>query len=141
MKNTVLLIPALFVLFVASSTQAQDYVIIVNEANPVESIAKSDLSKLFLKKVSKFDNGTKAVPVDQISDSSVREQFSSDVLSKTVSATKSYWSQQLFSGAGVPPEEKSSDAGVISFVKSNPGAIGYISAAADLAGVKVVSIQ
>jgi hypothetical protein len=41
----------------------------------------------------------------------------------------------------VPPPEKNSDEAVIAFVKSNPGAVGYVSSANGLpADVKVMGI-
>jgi len=52
-----------------------------------------------------------------------------------------YWQQQIFSGKDVPPSNKSSDDDVIAFVKSNPGAIGYVSGSAAVAGVKVVAVK
>jgi hypothetical protein len=47
----------------------------------------------------------------------------------------------VFSGRDTPPAIKASDASVLEFVRANPGAIGYVSPGADLAGVKVVSVQ
>jgi ABC-type phosphate transport system substrate-binding protein len=46
----------------------------------------------------------------------------------------------VFSGKDVPPPEKGTDADVVAFVKSNPGAIGYV-AAGSADGVKVVSLK
>jgi ABC-type phosphate transport system substrate-binding protein len=121
---------------------AQDsYKVIVNSSNSISSVNKTELANLFLKKVTKFSNGTTAQPVDQVESSAIREAFSNSVLKKSVAAVKSYWQQQLFSGAGVPPEEKKTDSDVIEFVKANDGAIGYVSAGASTGGVKVVSVQ
>ena len=58
-----------------------------------------------------------------------------------ISAIESYWRQQIYSGRGVPPPVKATDADVVAFVAANPGGIGYVSAAADTAGVKVVEIR
>ena len=45
----------------------------------------------------------------------------------------------MFSGKGKPPKELGSDADVINFVSSNPGAIGYIDAGSVNESVKVVA--
>ncbi len=140
MKKIALNIVALMFLF-AGTVYAQDYVVIVNSSNSETSISKSDLSKIFSKRMSSFSNGVDAKPVDQTTDSSVRASFSDDVLNRSVSAMKNFWSQQLFSGAGVPPEELASDAAVVSYVASNPGGIGYVSAGADVSSVKVLSVE
>ena len=136
------IIIVIIAIFSASILNAQDNVkIIVNPANTISSITVSELSNIFLKKVSKFDNGDKAVPVDQVADSPVRVSFSDQYLGKSVSAVKNYWNQQLFSGAGVPPEEKQNDAAVINFVKANAGAIGYVSSGASITEVKVLNVH
>ncbi len=117
------------------------YQVIVNSSNTVNSISKNDASKYFMKKTTKWPDGETVKPVDLKGNSSVRESFTSAVLGKSVSAIKSYWQQFVFSGKGTPPLEKGSDAEVISFVKNNPGAIGYVSSSADVSGVKVITIS
>jgi len=131
-----------FICFPVFSLNAQSTVkIIVNSSSPVSSVSKSDLLNIFLKKVSVFSNGGAAKPVDQVPSSAARATFSRIYLGKPVFAVKNYWDQQKFTGAGIPPEEKTNDAEVISFVKSTDGAIGYISAATDASGVKVIEVK
>lgn len=120
---------------------AAGYKVIVNNANGKSSLAKKDVSQLFLKKTPKWSDGTPVVAVDQTEKAAARERFTQEVHGKSVAAVKSYWQQQIFSGRDVPPVEKSSDAQVIAFVKQNPGAIGYVGEGADTAGVKVVAVE
>lgn len=119
---------------------AAGYKVIVNNANATSTLAKKDLSQLFMKKTAKWSDGTPVVAVDQTEKSSAREKFTQEVHGKSVAAVKSYWQQQIFSGRDVPPVEKSSDAQVVAFVKQNAGAIGYVGEAADTAGVRVVTV-
>ena len=122
--------------------QATEFVVVVNAANPVSSLSREDASKLFLKKTMKWSTGAEVVPVDLPEGSAVRDAFTKGVLKKSVGAVKSYWQQQIFSGRGVPPTEKTSDAEVVSFVRSNPHAIGYVSAATAVgSAVKVVTVR
>ncbi len=123
------------------SAKAAGYKVIVNNANGSKSLAKKDLAQLLMKKTAKWSDGTPVVAVDQTEKSPVRERFTLEVHGKSVSAVKSYWQQQIFSGRDVPPVEKSSDAEVIAFVRQNAGAIGYVAETADTAGVKVVTVQ
>jgi len=139
MKRYIILILAM--VFAGVTLQAQSYKVVVNSENPVSSVSSAKLSKYFLKKSAKWDNGNKVIPVDLSSKSDVRSQFSKAVHGKSVGSIKSYWQQYVFAGKGTPPVEKKSDAEVIEYVKRNPGAIGYVSAGADVSGVNVLSIN
>ena len=140
MKGKLFVILMLFI--IVSSVNAQSSVkVIVNTANATSSITKAEAANLFLKKVTKWENGTKVVPVDQTVESPARVGFTKTVLSREVAAVKSYWQQKLFSGEATPPAEKSSDAEIVNFVKANPGAVGYVSSNAQVAGVKVLKVN
>jgi hypothetical protein len=41
----------------------------------------------------------------------------------------------------VPPPERRSDAEIVEYVRTTPGAIGYVSERAAVAGVRVVHVQ
>jgi hypothetical protein len=70
----------------------------------------------------------------------VRGLFSETVLARHVAAVRSYWQQQIFSGRDVPPVEKKNDAEVLEYVRTNRGAVGYVSEASPASGVKVVEV-
>ena len=114
--------------------------VIVNPSNETSSLTMDQVSKFFLKKATQWADGTKVAPVDQPETSTVAEKFFKAVHGKSPGAVKSYWQQQIFSGRAVPPPVKGSDAEVIAFVKANPGAIGYVSADAPTADVKVIQV-
>jgi len=115
--------------------------VVVNEANPVSSLSRDELSDRFLKKVSSWADGTLVLPVDQAEDAAVRDTFTREILRKSSSAVRAYWQQRIFSGRDIPPLQKDDDAAVLAFVRRNRGAIGYVSAEAPLAGVKVVVVR
>ena len=125
----------------AASVQAAGYKVIVNPANPATTLAKKDVSALFLKKKVKWDDGAAVTAVDQTDKAAVRESFTTSIHGKPVAAIKSYWQQQIFSGRDVPPVEKSSDAEVIAFVRNNRDAVGYVSEETPVSGVKVIDVQ
>jgi ABC-type phosphate transport system substrate-binding protein len=126
---------------ITGTAQAASYKVVVNNSVSLNSLSKKAASDLFLKKTTKWENGSAVAPVDQLESSNAREGFSKAVHGKTAAAVKSYWNQQIFSGRDVPPVEKKSDAEVLSFVRSNPGAIGYVSETASVEGVRVVTIN
>ena len=119
---------------------AEGYLVIVNVANPVSKLPKDQVSKIFMKKVQKWDSGQAIAVVDQDQSSPARAAFSKAVHGKPVSAVASYWQQQIFAGREVPPTEKANDAAVIAFVKSNAGAVGYITGSVP-PDVKAVEVE
>lgn len=139
MKNIFLItILAVFYSFPAFS---QSFKIIVNASNEVSSLSQKEVSDYFMKKKTKWPSGIAVAPVDQSSSSKVREQFSQQIHGKSTGAIRNYWQQAAFSGSGTAPTEKASDSDVIEYVKKTPGAIGYISADANVSGVKVISVN
>ena len=95
----------------------------------------------FLKKRTRWDDDHEIQPVDQGQSSGVRDKFSHDILGRDIASVRRYWAQLVFSGRGVPPPELSSDADVVKYVAAHGDAIGYVSGAIDLAGVKAVEIE
>lgn len=141
-KATILAVSAILMWMVLPGTAAgQDYTVVVNEANTIKDISKQQITRCFMKQTTKWPNGLPVTPVDQAASSAVRESFSNSVLERDVSAVKSYWQRQIFSGRGVPPPEKASDGEVLAFVRANPGGVGYVASGTDLgSGVKVLIV-
>ncbi len=139
MKNIYAIL--IFLIITIGTCFSQNYKVIVNSKNPVSSINKKELSQIFYKKKKKWDNGQIIVPIDLIASSPVRAEFSATIHGKSVAAIRNYWQQAAFTGAGIAPVEKSSDDEVIAYVKSHPGAIGYISGNTKDADIKIVIIQ
>ena len=113
--------------------------IVVNAANPTRTLSRNQLSRLFLKKTTTWDSGELVLPVDQAEESAIRAKFCKDVHQKTPASVAAYWQQRIFSGRDVPPVEKRTEADVLAYVKNNPGAVGYVSAATD--DVRVVTLS
>jgi ABC-type phosphate transport system substrate-binding protein len=125
----------------ATATAAAGFKVVANASVAVDRLPRAEASRIFMKKQTKWKDGSPILPVDQSLSSDVREEFSKDVHGKNAAAVDAYWQKQIFSGRGLPPVTKSSDADVISYVRANAGAIGYVSAGADTTGVKVIAIQ
>ena len=121
---------------------AAPFKLVVNAGNPVASLSKDQASKLFYRKQRAWPSGEAVVPVDLVEQSPVRKAFSSRVLGKDAAAVKGYWQQMIFTGKGVPPIEKATEAEALAFVAATPGAVGYVAAGTPLpAGVKSVAYQ
>jgi ABC-type phosphate transport system substrate-binding protein len=117
------------------------YVVIIHANNPNTSLPRRFVGDAFLKKVTRWPDGSVIRPVDLPADSSARARFTDDILNRSVAAVKSYWQQMIFSGRDVPPPELSNDDEVVKYVAQNPGAIGYVSGTAQPSGVRPVRVE
>jgi len=127
-------------MLMSGAVAAQDgYRIVVNPSNPVSSLSKGQVSKLFLETTS-WDDGAPAAPVDLLPASPVREGFSKDVLGLSVPAAVDRMLAATRVAGGNPPPALASDREVLAYVRLKPGAIGYVSLAADITGVKVIAV-
>jgi ABC-type phosphate transport system substrate-binding protein len=140
-----LLIGSLAALVLAGSAglraESSGYRIIVHPSNPASAVDRRTLQDAFLKKVKSWSSGEAIRPVDLEPSSPVRRRFSEEVIGRPVAAVRAYWQQSIFSGRNVPPPELDSDQDVVRYVLRNPGAVGYVSGAADLGGAKLVSVR
>ncbi len=120
---------------------AADYRVVVHPSHAGGSVERAFLADAFLKKVTRWAGGETIRPVDLRPDSAARRRFTEVVLKRSVGAVRSYWQQRIFSGRDVPPPEVDSDAAVLAFVAKHPGAVGYVSGAAKLEGVRELSVR
>jgi ABC-type phosphate transport system substrate-binding protein len=131
--------------FIGAGVEAQeedrDFRVIVNARSSILSLPKSQISKLLLRQLSRWQDGSEALPVDLPEQSPTREAFNRDVHGRRSQAIASYWQRQIFSASQVPPPTLSSDEEVIAYVREQPGAIGYVSSSARLAGVREIEIE
>jgi TonB family protein len=133
-RNALLAIVATLVLGAPVNGQG-GYQVIVNTANPVSTVTKSQVSKMFLDK-SAWEDGTVAAPIDQPAASSLRDAFSREVLGLAVP----FVLDRVKANGVTPAPVVASDREVLAYVRLKPGAIGYVSLNADVQGVKVISI-
>lgn len=124
-----------------TSRPGNGYQIIVNPANQIESVDRSFLSNVYLKKVITWRNDWTVRPVQLSKRFALRDQFTREILKKSPSQLRSYWNRQIFSGKAVPPPDLESQEEVISYVLANKGAIGYVAAGVNLRGAKVVRLR
>jgi ABC-type phosphate transport system substrate-binding protein len=117
------------------------YVIIVHANNPITTADRKFLQDAFLRKTLRWPDDEVIRPVDLIATSSVRKSFSNEVLGRSISAVKAYWQQRIFSGRDTPPPEFNRDEKIVAYVLKHEGAVGYVSGAANLAGLKILNVR
>jgi ABC-type phosphate transport system substrate-binding protein len=132
----------LFLLFSIQRAHAAEVKVVVHGTNALDTITKAKVADLFLKRVTRWEDGRAVTPVDQSEKSAVRTAFTKDLLGKEVVWVKSYWQKMIFSGRATPPAELSTDTQVLDFVRTNAGAIGYVSESTAIpAGLKTLTVK
>lgn len=125
-------------LLLAPATLQAEVVVIANKDNSVTSLSRDDIYRIYMGKMKFLPNGAKVVPVDQRVGSPARDQFYSEILHKSDSEMRAYWSRIIFTGQGNPPIQESDDASVVATVSSNKDCVGYVDKSAANDNVKIV---
>jgi len=100
-------------------------------------VSSRELAAIYLLRLVTWPDGTHLVPVNRELGSEIRKKFTEEVLGVDTRALATYWNQMHFQGKQ-PPLIQESQRAMIAFVKSVPGAIGYVSSNNPPAGVKVL---
>ena len=111
--------------------------IIVHPSNAA-TLSEGDIAKIYLGKSKKFPGGETALALDKPAGEANRVAFIKNVVGKSETQFKSYWSRLIFTGKGVPPKIISSDAEVVNLVSRNPDMIRFVDASSVSDGVKVI---
>ncbi len=115
-----------------------DLVVITNKDMPISSLSQEEVNRIYLGKTKFLSNGVKVIPVDQQSGSAARDKFYTNVIKKSDTEVKSYWSRVIFTGQGYPPIQESDDRAVKDLVAKNPNCMGYVDRSVVDNSVKVV---
>jgi ABC-type phosphate transport system substrate-binding protein len=120
-----------------SSCCMADVSVIVHPSNN-NALDSATISRIFLGKEKSFADGGQAVPINQAESSAITEEFNADVLNKSSSQLKAYWSKLVFTGKGSPPKDVPNDSEAISLIAANPNLIGYVDTSKVDDSVKVI---
>jgi ABC-type phosphate transport system substrate-binding protein len=142
MKRALILLLSFTVMLLAAGADAATVRLVVNSSNSTPSITKAKVADLFLKRVTRWDNGRAVTPLDLSDKSAARGAFCKELLGKEVVWVKSYWQKMIFSGRATPPAELSTEAEVLDYVRNNADAIGYVADGTSLpAGVRALPVS
>jgi ABC-type phosphate transport system substrate-binding protein len=120
----------------AGELNAEGGVVVIGHA----SLTRLDITtveKIYTGKVIEVD-GIAVKPVNATSGSAVRNRFLQVYLNEDEDKYTAYWTVRRYIGKGVSPRELTNSTDVINFVKSTPGAIGYIDDADVQPGINVL---
>ncbi len=142
MKSIIRIIAIMIItMLFASMAVAQEVTLIVNKANPANTITAAKVSQVYSGRMTRWDSGTKIVPSDQKPGNAATTQFLSKYVQKSASEYQSMWMSKMLSGEGSAPKVHGSDTEVINFVQNNEGAVGYVDKGSVTDAVKVLQVQ
>jgi len=119
---------------------AADIKIIANPGVGVASISAEDLKGVFLATKSSLSDGSHVEPVLE-KGGAAHESFLREFLGKSDAAFETYYRSLVFTGKASMPKSTASDAEMVAYVAKTKGAIGYVSAGANTAGVKTLEVK
>jgi ABC-type phosphate transport system substrate-binding protein len=108
-----------------TAVAAADFVVVVNRDNPVDSLDRDEVKKIFLGRKTFWDDGA-GIDVILQEEGEVHQNFVLEIVHKSPRQFEMYWKMALFSGTGIPPKQRPDSRGVKAAVAANPKMIGYI---------------
>ena len=122
--------------FVAGVCDAGGGIVVIGNHN-LTALDAPTVEKIYTGRVIEV-NGVAVTAVNANSGSPVRSRFLQAYLNQDEDKYTAYWIVRRYIGKGAPPRELSGSAAVIDFVRSTPGAIGYIDETDVPAGMNVL---
>lgn len=124
----------------ARPVAAQELAVIVHPEVPVKTLSHDTLQDIFYYKKRTWDDGSPIWVAHQKPDTTAYEVFVREILHRSPESFESYRQRLIFSGR-IHPAQQLTRAEILEFVRTTPGAIGYVvvSDMADLDGVRPVA--
>ncbi len=139
MRCCVLLVAMLLVLVPASPARA-DFYIVVHASNPQRTLTQKAAVDLFMGRNRAFANGDLALIFDLPRDHPRRAGFYEALTGMSVAQVNSYWSRLMFSGQSAPPQALPDEAAMLSILRRNPSALGWLSREPAEPGLRTVLV-
>ena len=119
-------------------TQAHAGEIVVIGNSNVPKMDAAIIQKIYTGKIISV-SGINVTPVGVKPGTNARNLFLQGFLNQDEEKYTAYWTVRRYIGKGAPPAELASDADVIKYVQSTPGAVGYIDEADLKPGMNVIA--
>ena len=119
----------------------EEFVVVVHPSNRFDSISRSKLSFIFLRKVSRWPWGAELAPANLPANEPIRQEFLQQMLRMNEGQFAEYWIDQRATRGVNPPVEMRDVAAIKLWVAARPGGIAYIPASALDNTVKAIRID
>jgi len=130
----------LLMLSIASVQAVEPLAVVVNKANPVDKLTRSELIDLFMGKYVAFPDDSKAMPVELKGEHDIKVNFYRKLVDMPLSRVNAYWSRLRFTGRKRVAVFQSNEAELIDYIIANKQAIGYVPQSLITEDLKVVYI-
>ena len=117
-----------------------DLKVIANPSVKQSELSGEEIRGVFLVTKTSLSDGSRVEPV-LLKGGPVHQTFVTQYLGKSDFALETYYRSLVFTGKGLMPIALPSDAAVVAYVARTKGAVGYVSAAAIISGVKILDIK
>jgi hypothetical protein len=125
----------------ALGSLTEKFVVIVHPSNRFDSLSRSKVGYLFLRKVSRWPWGAEVAALDLAEDQPIRREFVQQVLQMAEEQLAEYWiDQRATRGVSPPPQVRDAAAAKL-WVAARPGGIAYIPSSALDGTVKAIRID
>ncbi len=131
------LIAALLACSMPRPSLADDPVVIIVNKENTNPIDREFVVRVYTGAIRGWPDGSPVFALDQPEESEARQVFSATVLGRSVANMRAIWSQNIFTGRGMPPKVTGADAEMKRLVATNRNAIGYIRASQVDASIRV----
>lgn len=108
----------------AADTQA--FAVIAAPGYTHGPLTRDAVAQIFLHKLNFWSDGARIHPVNLPANNPLRAAFSQVILGNSPEQFENYWREMYFHGV-LPPHVVDSEEAMLLFVRSTPGAIGYLS--------------
>jgi len=110
----------------AGDSEPEAIAVIIARNAPEQSLDKSALAQIFLRKILLWGNGEAIHPVNLSAAHPLRRLFSQRVAGLAPEELEDYWNDRYFHGV-FPPYSVASEEAAIRYVSASDAAIGYVS--------------
>lgn len=124
----------------APVAHAQQVSVIANPSVGAATVATAELREVFLGSKIQLSDGSPVEPVLG-QGGAAHDTFLKDVVGKSEQALRTHFKSLVFTGKGAMPKSFASDGEVVAYVAKTKGAIGYVTAGAETAGVKRIAVR
>jgi len=129
----------LSLLLAVASAHGGELAVIVHRVSPVWKLTRAELAIVFTLSRSRWDDGSMVVPINAPNDDGVRTTFDRVVLGLDPAQVGRFWLDQRIRGGTRTPRQLGLPAVAVRLVARVKGAIAYVPAGTELAGVRIVA--
>jgi len=115
-----------------------DILVIANRGVPAASISKDEVERIYLGRMSRWEDGSRINFVVLRDDT--MDTFLSSYVRTTSAQFAQHWKRQVFTGKGQMPPMLDKPRDVVSFVANTQGAIGFVPEGTRTDEVKVLGV-